>query len=157
MNFNDIEGWDKLQENVGKIAEVGVKGINKGLDEISKSINKINNPESAKSKVPEVCPYCGAKLPQNKELDTIKCSYCGTEFDNSEEKTIVDSVFDFVEKQQQINAQEREKKLEIERLKAQRRAERKRKGFFRGFVLLIIIVIALMYYYVNYMGGTLPF
>jgi len=158
MSFNDIEGLDKLQENVEKLAQAGVKGLNKGLDELSKGLERINNPEaSEKSKVPEVCPYCGAKLPQDKEATTIKCEYCGAEFDNSNEKTIVDSVFDFVEKQQQISAQEREKKLEIERLKALKRVERKKKSFFRNIILLIIIVIAVCYYYVNYMGGTLPF
>lgn len=159
MRLDDIEGMDKLQENLGKLAETGVKGLNKGLDELNKGLNRLSNPEAVKkeSKVPEVCPYCGAKLPQDKEAEVIKCAYCGAEFDNSNEKSIVDSVFDFVEKQQQMSLKEREVRLETERIKAEKKAQKRKKSGFRRLIFLIIVVLLVVYYYINFMGGTLPF
>lgn len=144
----DINGLDKLQDNLKQLAQTGVNEINKGLD-------RINNPDAAKTQVPDACPKCGANLPKDKEATVIKCQYCGTEYDNSAARSIVDSVFDFVEKQQEIGAREREKQLEIQRLKAQRRAEKRRKSGFIRFILLILVVFAILYYYFVIMGGTI--
>lgn len=154
-NFNfDIEGLDELQGNLKQLAETGVKELNKGL-------NRLNNPQGAKTnskaKVPEVCPYCGAKLPVDSDAATIKCEYCGAEYDNSNEKSIVDSVFDFVEKQQEIGQKEREKRLEIARLKAEAKLKKRKKSGFLRFVFLLIVVFAILYYYLVIMGGTIPF
>lgn len=148
MGF-DINGLDKLQDNLKQLAQTGVDELNKGLD-------RINNPEAAKAaQVPEVCPKCGANLPKDKEAAVIKCAYCGSEYDNSNAKSIVDSVFDFVEKQQQISARERDKQLEIQRLKAEVKTKKRRKHGFIRFVLLMIVVFAILYYYFVMMGGTL--
>ena len=146
MNFN-IDGLDELQDNLKQLAEKGVKEINKGLNRINN-----NGEEAEKSGVPEKCPYCGAALPVGSEEPTIKCDYCGAEFDNSNDKSIVDTVFDFVEKQQQISLKEREMKLKAETLKAEkRRAKRKKKN--RGaFFLLLIIIFIILYFYLVYMG-----
>jgi len=148
FNLGDIEGLDKLQDGLKQAVQTGVNELNKGLE-------KLNNPEEAKSNVPETCPYCGAKLPQDSELETIKCAYCGAEFDNSQAKTIVDSVFDFVEKQQQIAKEQKDKELELAKIKAQekaaKRAARKKHAFVRNFIFLVIILLAFLYYYFNYM------
>jgi len=146
----EIDGLDKLQENLKQLAQTGVNELNKGLE-------RINNPEAAKEKsqVPENCPACGAKLPVDREASVIKCDYCGAEYDNSNAKSIVDSVFDFVEKQQQISIKEKERQLELERIKAEKKAARRKKsGFFR-FAFLILIVFAILYYYFVILGGTI--
>lgn len=151
FNFNDIEGIDKLQEGLKQAVQTGVNEINRGLD-------YINNPEEAKkqkqSNVPDVCPYCGAKLPKDAEAETITCEYCGAKFDNSSTGSIVDSVFDFVEKQQKIARETKDKEIELAKIKAQekaaRRAARKKHSFRRNVILLIVIVFILFYYY-NYM------
>ena len=54
MGYN-INGLDDLSENLKKLAEKGVSELNKGLDKINQDINSKNE----KPKVPEVCPYCG--------------------------------------------------------------------------------------------------
>lgn len=148
MNF-DIDGLDKLQDNLKQLAQTGVNELNKGLD-------KLNNIDGSKDKpqVPENCPSCGAKLPVDKEAAVIKCEYCGAEYDNSSAKSIVDSVFDFVEKQQQISIREKERQLELQKLKAEKKAARRKKAGFIKFILLIIIVFVILYYYFVIMGGT---
>lgn len=152
FNFNDIEGLDKLQDGIKQVVQTGVNELNKGLD-------YINNPDEAKKQrqanVPDVCPYCGAKLPKDSSADVIKCAYCGSEFDNSSNGSIVDSVFDFVEKQQKIAMEQKEQQIELAKAKAQqkaaKRAARRKHAFVRNVILLIIIVFFLMYYYYNYM------
>ena len=105
--------------------------------------------------MPEVCPYCGAKLLINSE-PVVKCAYCGAEFDNSPSRTIADSVFDFVEKQQQIGLEERRRQLEEAKIKAEiKREKRKKKNKIKFFLLLIVIFAILLYYYV-YTGGNIP-
>lgn len=148
MGF-DIDGLDKLQDNLKQLAQTGVNELNKGLD-------KLNNIDGSKDKplVPEFCPSCGAKLPIDKEAPVIKCAYCGAEYDNSATKSIVDSVFDFVEKQQQISIKEKERQLELQRLKAEKRAAKRKKSGFIKFILLIIVVFVILYYYFVIMGGT---
>lgn len=147
----DIDGLDELQDNLKQLAEKGVKELNKGL-------NRINNEVSpeGKSAVPEVCPYCGAKLPQGSDSPTVKCDYCGAEFDNSNAKSIVDSVFDFVEKQQQVGLEERKRHLEEMRIKAELKREKRKKHNKFRFFFIIIVIFAICYYYFVYMGGTLP-
>jgi len=151
FNLNDIEGLDKLQDGLKQVVQTGVNEINRGLD-------RINNPEEAKknkeANVPDVCPYCGAKLPKDSEADVIKCEYCGAQFDNSSTGSIVDSVFDFVEKQQKIAMDAKQKDMESARVKAQLKAEkraermeRKKRANRRNFFLLIIIILILAYCY----------
>lgn len=147
-----INGLDDLQGNLKKLAEKGVSELNKGLDRINNEING----QQEKNKVPDVCPYCGAKLPVNSEDDIIKCAYCGAEFDNSASKTIADSVFEFVEKQQQIGIEERKRHLEELRLKAELKREKRKKANKFRFFFIIIAIFAILYYYFVYMGGTLP-
>ena len=150
MGYN-INGLDDLSENLKKLAEKGVSELNKGLDKINQDINSKNE----KPKVPGVCPYCGAKLSVNSE-PVVKCDYCGAEFDNSASRTIADSVFDFVEKQQQIGLEERKRQLEEARIKAEiKREKRKKKNKIKFFLLLIVIFALLLYYYV-YTGGNIP-
>ncbi|MDO4187851.1 MAG: hypothetical protein Q4D29_02575 [Lachnospiraceae bacterium] len=148
MNF-DIDGLDELQDNLKQLAEKGVKEINKGL-------NRINNgPEaSGKSAVPEKCPYCGATLSTNSEEPVIKCEYCGAQFDNSSSKSIVDSVFDFVEKQQQVTLQEREIRLKEMAAKAEKKREKRKKKNRAFFFLLLIMIFAILYIYLVIMGGS---
>lgn len=145
MNF-DIEGLDKLQEGLKQLAQTGVNELNKGLD-------RINNPDAAgakKAAVPDACPYCGAKLNTISEEPEIVCEYCGARFDNSSQRSIVDSVFDFVEKQQKIQQDEKQRKAERERERQIRKAAKKRGSRIRGFFVLMIIVIFLMYYYMYF-------
>lgn len=147
MNL-DINGLDKLQDNLKQLAQTGVDELNKGLE-------RINNPDAAKSQVPDACTCCGASLPKNKEAAVIKCEYCGTEFDNSSVRSIADSVFDFVERQQEISAKERNKHLELKLKKAELKAARRKKAGFIRFILLILVVFAILYYYFVIMGGTI--
>ena len=146
MSF-DIEGLDKLQEGLKQVVQTGVNEINKGLD-------RINNPESANAKstsgVPAVCPYCGAKLNTNTEDAEIVCEYCGTKFDNSNARSIVDSVFDFVEKQQKIAADEKARQAEIAREKAAKKVVKKKKSRIGKFFFLRVVVMILMYYYMHF-------
>ena len=146
----EIDGLDKLSDNLKQLAQTGVNELNKGLD-------KLNNIDGSKDKpaVPENCPSCGAKLPIDKDAPVIKCSYCGAEYDNSSAKSIVDSVFDFVEKQQQISIKEKERQLELQRIKLEQRKERRRKTRFIRFILLILLVFVILYYYFVIMGGTI--
>lgn len=152
MSNNDfnIEGLDELQNNLKQLASKGVKELNKEL-------NRINNPEAAKkdSAVPDECPYCGAKLNKDSEATVIKCAYCGSQFDNSNARTIVDSVFDFVEKQQEIGIKEREARLNEARIKAEIKLKKRKKHRFFKFILLLIVCYAILYYYYNIMGGVL--
>lgn len=149
-DFN-IEGLDELQDNLKSLAEKGVKELNKGL-------NRINNPEGYKEEknaVPDVCPYCGAKLPVDSTATTIKCEYCGAEYDNSSTRSIADSIFDFVEKQQEIGIKEREARLNEMRIKAEiKKNKRKKKNKFKFFFILIVIFMILYYYFVI-MGGQI--
>lgn len=149
MGF-EIDGLDKLQEGLKNLVQNGVNELNKGLD-------RLNNPEQNddKANVPEVCPYCGARLDNTSREAVIKCDYCGAQFDNSSERTIADSIFDFVEKQQKIEAEKQNKKLEIQRIKAEekaaRRAARRKWAPLRYLVLLVLIVLGVVYYYFNYL------
>ena len=86
MGYN-INGLDDLSDNLKKLAEKGVSELNKGLDKLNNDINAKNE----KPKVPEVCPFCGAKLLVNLE-PVVKCAYCGAEFDNSPSRTIADLI-----------------------------------------------------------------
>ena len=151
MGLN-INGLDELQGNLKQLAEKGVKELNKGLDKINSDLNGTEE----KSKVPEKCPYCGATLPVDKEAATIKCDYCGAEFDNSAARTIADSVLDFVERQQQIGAEEKRRHLEELRLKAELKREKRKKSNRRRFFFIIIAIFAILYYYFVYMGGQIP-
>ena len=148
-NF-DIEGLDELQDNLKKLANKGVKELNRGLE-------RINNPGAEKeSAVPEECPYCGAKLSVNKDAQVIKCAYCGTEFDNSASKSIVDSVFDFVEKQQDVALKMREDKIRELQAKAEiKKHKRKKHGFLR-FIFILVVCFAILYYYFVILGGSVP-
>lgn len=92
MSFN-IDGLDELQDGLKKAVQKGVDEVNKGLD-------RINNPDATES-TPTVCPNCSAKLSVSRNIPVIKCEYCGSEFNNTN-RTVVDSVIDFVEKQQKI-------------------------------------------------------
>lgn len=152
MGF-DIEGLDKLAEGLKTLAQTGVNELNKGID-------RINNPdhENAKGNVPNVCPYCGAQLDNESSETVVKCEYCGAKFDNSADRTIADSIFDFVEKQQKIAQEQKDKKLEIEKIKAQAKAEeraakralRRKWAPLRYMIILVLIVFAAMYYYYYY-------
>lgn len=151
MSTNNNE-FDDLKGNLKKLAEKGVSELNKGLDRLNDDLKL----QYEKTKVPTECPYCGAKLPVDSETSTIKCDYCGAQFDNSSTRTIADSVFDFVEKQQQISLEERKRHLEEMRLKSElKMLKRKKKNKFR-FFFIIIVIFAILYYYFVYMGGTMP-
>ena len=150
MNF-DIDGLDKLQDNLKQLANTGVNQLNKSLDRINNNMNG-----EGKSQVPEKCPYCGASLPANSEASVIKCEYCGAEFDNSSEKTIVDSVFDFVERQQQIGLEEKKRHLEEARIKAEIKLNKRKKRNKFKFFFIIFVIFAILYYYFVVIGGTLP-
>ena len=157
MKFDEIDGLDKLEENLGKLAQVGVNGLNKGLSEINKNLERVADPNAFKksvAQVPEVCPYCGAKLEQGSDKPVVVCEYCGSQFDNSSEKTIVDSVFDFVEKQQKFAKEEREFKAERERVKAELKLKKRKKTRWIRFVFLIAMVLFMIYYCLNFQMGA---
>lgn len=142
----DIEGLDKLQEGLQKVVQKGVDELNKGLD-------RINNPEgTSETKVPTKCPNCNATLNIDTEDPVITCEYCGTKIKNVPNKSVVDSVFDFVEKQQQFASETIVKKAEVE---AQRKVEREaRKARRRAArlirrIIFLIIVIVLAIFYIN--------
>jgi len=145
FDFDDIEGLDELQKNFKKLAESGIKELNKGMD-------RLNGKESKEaSAVPKECPYCGAKLNIDSEEPVIVCEYCGAKFDNSSDRSIVDSVFDFVEKQQKVAMEEIARKQEMERARQEAKRARKKSHFFRNIVFLFIIIMALLYFYSQYM------
>lgn len=150
LNDFDIEGLDELKGNLKQLAEKGVKEVNRGLE-------RLNGLEpSEKSAVPENCPYCGAKLPINEERATIVCEYCGAKFDNSKAKSIADSVFDFVEKQQKIDLEKKQAALEAAKLKMAEKKIKRRKGSAVRFLLLIMFIFAVLYVYFIQLGGTIP-
>lgn len=144
MGF-DIDGLDQLQDGLKKVVQKGVDEVNKGLD-------RINNPESAKESVPTVCPNCGAKITYSKDQAYITCEYCGSQFKN-ENRSVVDSVFDFVEKQQQVakeNQQQVQEKIQREKeLKAIKKAKRESNRLIRSIFKLIILGFLLYIYYLN--------
>lgn len=153
MKF-DIDGLDHLQEGLQQVVQKGVNEINKGLD-------RINNPDAVnKESVPSVCPNCSAKLNLDKSKPVIKCEYCGTSFDNTQNKTLADNVFEFVEKQQKfaqeqhkINQEQerlrREEELLKAKLKAEKRKERFASGIFRRIVWLSLLAYGGYYYLQN--------
>ena len=150
LNDFDIEGLDELKGNLKQLAEKGVKEVNRGLE-------RLNGLEpSEKSQVPENCPYCGAKLPINDESATIVCEYCSAKFDNSKAKSIADSVFDFVEKQQKIDLEKKQAALEAARLKMAEKKIKRRKGSAIRFLLLIMLIFAILYVYFIQLGGVIP-
>lgn len=147
MNL-DIEGLDELQENITKLANKGVKELNRGLERIN------NSDSTGKANVPEKCPYCGAALPVDSSAPVIKCEYCGAEFDNGNEGSIVDSIFDFVEKQKDINLREREIKLQQMKIKAEEKKAKRKKSIKRKFFLILIIIFFILWCYFYVMGGV---
>lgn len=147
----DIDGLDKLQDGLQKALQKGVDELNKGLD-------RINNPE-VKNSVPSNCPNCNAKINITSDDPTITCEYCGTQFDNTKNKSVVDSVIDFVEKQQQMASDHVDKNSDLAALKAkqamlkeeaklERRRRREKKRAIRRIIFLIVL-IAFGYYYIN--------
>lgn len=144
MGF-DIDGLDELQDGLKKVVQKGVDEVNKGLD-------RINNPESAKAPVPTVCPNCGAKFTYTKDQAMIVCEYCGSQYKN-ENRSMVDSVFEFVEKQQKVakeNQSQAQERLQYEReQKAIRKAKREQRRMIRGIFKLAILGILFYIYYIN--------
>lgn len=142
MNF-EINDLDRLKGNLQNVVQRGVDELNKGLEHI-------NNGGEKAPVVPQECPYCGAKLDVDSEEPTIVCAYCGTKYDNTKSKTIADSIFEFVEKQQDVAKVEAARKLAKEQEKAAKRARRKKNSIVRNVILLILVVFAFMYY-MNFM------
>lgn len=138
MSF-DINDLDRLKGNLQT-------AVQRGVDELNKGLEQLNNGGEKDPVVPSECPYCGAKLDVGSEDPVVVCSYCGSKFDNSKSKTIADSIFEFVEKQQDVAKTEAAKKLLKEQEKAERRARRKKNSLVRNVILLILIIFAFMYY-----------
>lgn len=151
----DIDGLDKLQEGIQKAVQKGVNELNRGLD-------RINNPQENNS-APSICPNCNAKLNILSDSNIVTCEYCGSQFDNIKNKSVVDSVFDFVEKQQKFATEQmaanRAANAENVAAKAQKAAEKeaikeelRRRRRIRHRIKRIIFLIALIgfgYYYTN--------
>lgn len=144
MSF-DIDGLDELQDGLKKV-------VQKGVDEVNKGLERINNPESAKESVPTVCPSCGAKINYARDQVMVICEYCGSQFKN-ENRSVVDSVIDFVEKQQQVAKENQDKMQESLQIKneqkAIKRAAREKRRFVRGIFRLAVLGILFYLYYIN--------
>lgn len=138
MSF-DINDLDRLKGNLQNVVQRGVDELNKGLEQI-------NNGGEKAPVVPQECPYCGAKLDVDSEEPTIVCAYCGTKYDNTKSKTIADSIFEFVEKQQDVAKVEAQRKLAREQEKAAKRARRRKNALVRNVIILVLLILAFMYY-----------
>ncbi len=150
-----IEGLDKLGDNLESLVQKGVDELNKGLDRIN---NGTTGSSQSASKVPTQCPNCAAPLNANLSPDHpyIICEYCGTRFDNIQTKSVVDSVFDFVEKQQKVASENMARKAEIRAEMEARheiaRAEARRRARPRKIIRTIIflaVIVGFAYYYVQ--------
>lgn len=156
----DINGLDKLQDNIQQAVQKGVqKGVdelNRGLDRFNENINNDNKSKNGDAANFDKCPNCSASLTI---LDNgiKKCQYCGAEYGSASQningKTVMDSVFDFVEKQQKINMENHAQKLEKERIKTEmklKKLERKHKRNVVRRILSLAFLLALLYYcYLN--------
>lgn len=138
MSF-DINDLDRLKGNLQNVVQRGVDELNKGLEQI-------NNGGEKAPVVPQECPYCGAKLDVDSEEPTIVCAYCGTKYDNTKSKTIADSIFEFVDKQQDVAKVEAQRKLAREQEKAAKRARRRKNALVRNVIILVLLILAFMYY-----------
>lgn len=152
----EIDGLDELKEGLQKVVQKGVDELNRGLD-------RINNPDK-KPMSTDTCPNCTAKLNFSSSDRYITCEYCGTQVENN--RSVVDTVFDFVEKQQKAasannaannstsaaKARLDEIKAEHEALKLERKIamkERRRKARIVRKIIFLCFIIACGYYYVN--------
>jgi len=144
MGF-DIDGLDELQDGIKKAVQKGVDEVNKGLD-------RINNPDSVKETTPTTCPNCSASLKVSREQAVITCEYCGSQFKN-ENRSIADSVFEFVEKTQKTAQESIQKQQEIDKAKNEKRAEKKaareKTKFVKAIIRLLILAFLLYLYYIN--------
>ena len=93
------------------------------------------------------CPECGEHLDYNKDTGTAKCKYCNSEFiinsPSRPKANTLETVFDFVERQQDRYEQNAEKR----RLAEEREAERRRvDAKKRNIILGAIVAVALIAY-----------
>lgn len=145
----EIDGLDELKEGLQKVVQKGVDELNRGLD-------RINNPDKKPSST-DTCPNCTAKLKFNSSDKYITCEYCGSQVENT--RSVVDTVFDFVEKQQKVASENINAKAKMDEIKAEREAyklqrklemrERRRKARFVRKIIFLCFIIACGYYYVN--------
>lgn len=157
MKF-DIDGLDKLHENIQQVVQKGVDELNKGLDKFNDSVNErsASGSSQTKSTVTDTCPNCSAKL-VSLGNGVKKCEYCGSEFgsarQNTSGRTMMDSVFDFVEKQQHLNMETQAQRIEKERIKAEiklKKMERRhRRSAIRKLFTLVFLIVFGYYCYTH--------
>ena len=93
------------------------------------------------------CPECGEHLDYNKEAGTARCKYCNAEFiidaPSARKSNMLETVFDFVERQQDRYEQNAEKRRLAEEHEAARRRAAAKK---RNIILGVIVTVALIAY-----------
>lgn len=94
-----------------------------------------------------ICPECGEHVSYDKSAGTARCKYCNAEFiidePTAEKSQMLETVFDFVERQQdRYERNEQEHRQREERQAAHRRAAAKK----RNIIICIIAIIAIAAY-----------
>ena len=93
-----------------------------------------------------VCPRCNANLEMDAELETAFCTNCNAHciIENAERKSkkrpkkALDSVLDFVERQQAIRRKEKEAQ------RARNEEQRKYSLIYGGALLIVLLIIAVI-------------
>ena len=153
MRF-DIDGLDELQENIQQAVQKGVDELNKGIGKFNESVSYGGSSNKSASNESEytTCPNCSARL-VSLDNGVKKCEYCGATFGTAKKNTnrssMMDSVFDFVERQQKLNMETQAQKLENERIKAELKIKRLERYHKRRAVrkLIGIVILVILGYY----------